>query len=163
MADWTPAILLLGLAAAVLFHGRKQFQAGREALRLGIASLQWPKALGRITASEVQTVDHGGNVGHCLPVVSYTFAVESATYTGSAISFRNPESTKKSATAIVARYPVGSEVTVSYDPNYPAACVLEPGTEGVQLYFMWGRVSIFVGIAIAIVAIAVPILRKMYP
>jgi len=163
MADWTPAILLLGLAAASMFYGRKQIRAGREAHRVGTASLQWPKTQGRITASAVQTVDHGGNVGYCLPEVAYNFTVESMTYAGSAIAFRNPQSTKKAATAIVARYPVGSEVTVSYDPSYPGACVLEPGTEGVHSFFMWGRVSIFLGIAMAIVAVAIPILRKMYP
>lgn len=159
MANWAPSILMFLLAGAALWRGLHQVAHCREAMRLGQASLQWPTAVGQITASSVECLSTVGDEGAAsyAPDVGYSYSVGTTTRTGKTIAFRGLEGSKKSAEAIVAKYPVGTEVTVHYEPTDNGASVLEPGTAGVSRDFRLAALMIFLGIAIAILGIVIPL------
>ncbi len=153
-----PAFLLMALAAVMIYYGIRLLLAGRRSMKLGRASMQWPTAPGQVTASAVQFVDEGGDppTGYYLPVVAYTYAVEGAAYAGTAIAYRDLRSLQKTAQAIVAKYPVGSDVAVTYDPLDPRNGLLEPGTVGVRWLYFWAVTYILIGVVIAALSIAIP-------
>jgi len=86
-------------------------------LRLARESANWPSAPGVITESESANRRWR---------VAYTYSVEGADYTGTGIVV-GAKPGGKSAAAILARYPLGSQVTVHYPPGNPKLAVLEPG------------------------------------
>jgi hypothetical protein len=75
------------------------------------------------------------------PAIVYDYAVDGGQYVGDAVhaglsatktSFRHP----RGAEPYIEKYPVGSEVTVAYDPTDPSNAVLEPGQGGGQAAIM---------------------------
>jgi hypothetical protein len=85
-------------------------------------SVAWPSATGTITASGTKKV-----MFRSQPRVAYSYAVNGTSYTAERISFAAGVPPKETA-SVVARYPVGKEVTVHYAPEKPSEAVLEPGT-----------------------------------
>ena len=163
MAEWVPSILLFILAAAMIGYGVLYYRWGRQTLRVGQASMLWPTTAGRISASVVQYLStgavNGAQTGYYTPEVAYTYTVRELTYTGTAIAFRDLRGWQKTSADIVAKYPVGSEVAVHYDPSDPRMCVLEAGTVGIGRFFSLAAVLILLGVAIAAAGVAMPILR----
>ncbi len=98
----------------------------------GSASSGWPKATGSVTSSEVVSTTQHRN-GHSetvyLPSINYTYSVNGVELRGDKISFRTRFEGETLAQITVARYPIGSNVAVSYDPDDPATSVLEPGAD----------------------------------
>src|SRR5262245_39046442 len=82
-----------------------------------------PRVEGTVTRS---TVDDSRR--EIRPHVVYTYTVAGTPYTSSQISFDlfDKPGGQGRVESIVARYPVGQNVTVYYDPNEPATALLEP-------------------------------------
>lgn len=90
-------------------------------VQLAKLSTAWPTTTGKITAAETVRVTFRRQ-----PRVTYSYAVNGAPFASQRISFAagyRPKDTD----AILARYPVGKEVSVSYAPENPAEATLETG------------------------------------
>jgi hypothetical protein len=101
-----------------------------------IATLDWPHAPGRVTASYIcnTTIPNGDYVAEAYePQVSYSYEVAGATYHGVRISFANLiDANKERVTGFLAKYPLGAEVQVAYDPADPKESVLEQSLKGTS-------------------------------
>ncbi len=96
----------------------------------------WPQAAGRIVKSDVvashqRRIDKETEVIN-LPAIEYEFSANGQKYTGRRISV-GEDSGGANTEATLARYPVGSAVTVYYDPADPENCVLERSLPGLQM------------------------------
>lgn len=90
-------------------------------VQLAKVSTGWPTTTGKITAAETVRV-----MFRRQPRVTYSYAVNGAPFTSQRISFAGGHRPKETD-AILARYPVGKEVPVSYAPENPAEATLETG------------------------------------
>jgi hypothetical protein len=86
------------------------------------ASTAWPTVSGTVTAAEPVKV-----MFRKQPRVTYSYSVKGAPYTSQRISFAAGYPPRETD-AILGRYPVGKEVTVSHAPDNPAEATLETGT-----------------------------------
>ena len=84
-------------------------------------STAWPTTTGKVTAAETVKVTFRRQ-----PRVTYSYSVNGASFVSQRISFAGGHR-PKDTDAILARYPVGREVTVSYAPENPAEATLETG------------------------------------
>jgi hypothetical protein len=91
------------------------------------ASSTWPKVQGVVTQSAVGTSAIAMEA--ILPAeVTYEYSVKNLQHTSETIKFgENSYGDRQPAADIVARYPIGKKVNVSYDPASPDKSVLEPG------------------------------------
>jgi hypothetical protein len=94
----------------------------------------WSQTTGRIVKSAIETQRHRfqgeAETVKNVPAVEYEFSVGTTKVRGSRIAIGD-DSGGANTEATLARYPVGREVAVFYDPDDPANCVLERG--GPQL------------------------------
>lgn len=132
----------LGKIGGLLF-GALALGAGLFALTWGIqgvlaslASKDWPTAEGTITQSELEKRRKKGGAASnqrrnrftYTPRVTYEFIVEGQTYTGTRLSFSDyATSNEDQMQQVLAPYPVGTQITVYYDPDKPTECSLQTG------------------------------------
>jgi hypothetical protein len=90
-------------------------------VQMAKASVNWPTTTGRITASDTKKV-----VFRRQPQITYSYSVNGAPFTSQRVSFAGGYKPKE-VDPILARYPVGSEVTVAHDPQNPTEATLETG------------------------------------
>ena len=90
-------------------------------VQMAKASVYWPTTTGTITASQIKKV-----VFRRQPQITYSYSVNGAPFTSQRVSFAGGHKPKE-VDPILARYPVGSEVTVAHDPQNPAEATLETG------------------------------------
>ena len=90
-------------------------------------SKHWPVAGGHIRTSHVVAIQHGPSLVN-EPLIEYSYVVRGQTYSSKRISF-DPAAIKLPY-EVVARYPVGARVNVTYDPIDPTVSVLQPGRPG---------------------------------
>jgi hypothetical protein len=89
------------------------------------ASRRWTATNGRIVSSVVTSPPPGTRLSSIrLPAVRYQYDVAGTPYVGATARFSFSNSRPDDT---VARYRPGRHVTVYYDPDAPAQCVLEPG------------------------------------
>ena len=100
--------------------------------RSAAASVKWPSAPRRITASSAKKF--GFLRPAFVPFVEYTFKANSHDQTGKRVTYRVLATRdEKEAQAFVQKYPVDAKVKVTYDPANPQDSVLEPGPEGTKV------------------------------
>src|SRR5512145_2739045 len=130
------AIFLLlgcGFGLLLLFGGIGIFAiyTGRKSVQRADASQGWQATTGLITGAQVEqspSMDSDGDWSDSYsPRVSYDYTALGQLYTGKKISFgfTKAHNTHRGAEAELARYPIGSQVTVFYNPANPAEAVLE--------------------------------------
>jgi hypothetical protein len=104
-------------------------------------TLQWPTASGRIIRSGVDVSVHRDRSNNrdrrdretrsYSAEIEYEFEVDGQTVKGSRIAVISDQFGSKSwAETTVKKFPVGTDVKVSYNPARPEQCVLEPGRWG---------------------------------
>lgn len=142
-----PSAVFMGVLLALGGVGLMFWMRRRGGLAAG--SRAWPTARGRVLAAEVRSYRSGdgwSSRSH-YPAVRYEYEVEGRRYTGDRIYFdQTSRAHAGPATRTVGRYPVGSEVTVYYDPTDPARALLEPGRSGACNYGVVGCGLLFVGL-----------------
>lgn len=84
-------------------------------------STTWPTTTGKVAAAETVKVTFRRQ-----PRVTYAYSVNGNPYVSQRISFAGGHR-PKDTDAILAQYPVGKEVSVSYAPENPAEATLETG------------------------------------
>jgi hypothetical protein len=83
-------------------------------------------------ARDIESADVGPNL-YTLDL-EYTYEVGGTTYTGHGRQHTEGRTSDlRAAEALAARYPVGGEVVVHYDPDDPAKAVLETGHTSVPI------------------------------
>ncbi|MFL6520848.1 MAG: DUF3592 domain-containing protein [Chthoniobacterales bacterium] len=90
-------------------------------VQMAKASVNWPTTTGQVTASDIKKV-----VFRRQPQITYTYSVNDKAYTSQRVSFAGGYKPKE-VDPTLARYPVGSDVTVAHDPQNPAEATLETG------------------------------------
>ncbi|HEX4631194.1 MAG TPA: DUF3592 domain-containing protein [Chthoniobacterales bacterium] len=90
-------------------------------VQMAKASVNWRTTTGKIAASEIKKV-----MFRRQPHITYTYVVNDKAYTSQRVSFAGG-SKPKDVDPTLARYPVGSDVTVAHDPQNPAEAALETG------------------------------------
>jgi hypothetical protein len=113
--------------------------------RASVRARQWPTVAARIEQSGVRTYeerDTNSNENTRLrtmvrPDVVYSYAVAGVTYRGDTVSVIR-SSTNQGAVArkVAARYPVGSDLKVHYNPDNPSESALDPRAP-LGLYFFY--------------------------
>jgi hypothetical protein len=125
---------LIALAFALCFH------AWRERRRVE-ASQSWPSTYGTVVRAEVVHERRSPNTGSVTNVfkadIRYQYVVDSQELEGSSVTIGGDLSTgeRQRAEARVRIYPVGSSVTVFYDPQDPKTACLERKQEGAGLVY----------------------------
>jgi hypothetical protein len=90
-------------------------------VQMAKASTAWPTTTGKITSAEVAKV-----MFRRQPRITYSYSVNGTPFSFQRISFAGGYRPKETD-EILGRYPVGSDVTVSYAPDKPAEATLETG------------------------------------
>lgn len=107
--------------------------------RMAVVST-WPSTMGTVINSflEQRSSSEGGTTDY--PVVQYSYQVAGQTYQSSK---RAPgmEVGGTGARGVVARYPVGAQVMVFYDPQKPSDAVLE--RKAPAQWLMWFLLIVF--------------------
>lgn len=91
----------------------------------------WPTTQGRVTHSEMISAVDPADFATTMHTasVAYTYVVGSRTYTATRITLADHSSSRPAGIArVVARYSVGSSVTVHYHPDDPSSSILETRT-----------------------------------
>jgi hypothetical protein len=141
-------LVFLGLGIFLIYRTQQSKKKAQ-------VSQSWPSTPGQITDSHVsrsQSTDSDGDTSISYSArVAYTYQVGGQTYNGHNIAFGfNPSySSESKAQADAARYPVGSQVPVYYDPNKPSDAVLQRQVSGSKMGLILGIIFIVVGVCIA--------------
>jgi len=139
--------IIIGLG--FLVHMRVQAQ-GRKAG-------QWPTAAGTVLTSEVVPVQVMGNT-MLTPAVTYSYEVGGQTLQSGGLRVGKPRYFNKpdKAAALAAQYPVGSQVTVHYDPATPANTALDLAIGegyGPLMIYAFGGTLLVLGIFSAVMGV----------
>jgi hypothetical protein len=106
------------------------------------ASESWPTTSGEILSANVR-IDNDDDGTSYFGDVSFRYVVNDSVYTSDNVSFGQYGSSNRGrAEDIVAKYPVGSQVTVYYDANDPQTAALEPGVTWSS-YLLLGMGALF--------------------
>jgi hypothetical protein len=128
------------------------------------ASLGWPSAPGQILEADVRhsvsTDSEGDRRDSYTPQVRYSYRANNTDYTGDklAFGFVTGYGSDSKARAQLARYPVGGQVTVYYDPASPDKAVLERRAGGSTVGMVLGIIFLVLAVCIGCpVLIAIPL------
>ena len=91
-----------------------------------VMALQWPTTDGVVTMSRVASQITTEGTKYRVDI-AYTYWPPSGEYSGNHIELDDPPGSREEIQQIVDRYPEGTEVTVSYNPDKPSEAILEPG------------------------------------
>ena len=126
------------------------FLVGFFQLKKSRAAASWPSAPGTIRKAELgrdQSVDYEAAAALTLRI-EYNFQASGRENKGTRIRFDETlyHSTKEAQKAL-SQYPVGGPVTVFFDPNNPAECVLEKRNPSGMVFLIVGAIFVIVAIA----------------
>jgi len=144
-------IFVLALAALGIFLIAFSLRSRRKAA----ASQSWPVTHGQITKAEVKqsasTDDDGRTTYAYYPAVEYAYQIGEQTYTGKRMSFGGVVAygSRSKAEANLARFPVGGQVAVYYNPEKPSEAVLEQKAGGFAWGMIVGAICLVLGACIA--------------
>lgn len=122
---------------------------------------RWPSTAGRVIASRVQSRrKQPGDAGYDFhdtevtnePFVEYEYAVGGRTYSCSRVTIGDMTSASELGT-ILGRYPVGTAVTVYYDPADPSKAVLERDLPKGTLWAIGCVLALVVGAPVVVVLV----------
>lgn len=125
-------VVLVGVVGA-LWAGRRYARG-----KANVAAAQhWLTAPGKVIETNVRRHGvSGGRNAWYTPEIAYSYSAQGSERRGSRLTFGMPTArTRGGGEAMLARYPVGAEVQVRYDPDNPDESVLEPGKVAGNLLF----------------------------
>ena len=117
---------------------------GLVATKRAKAAQFWPSMPGTVVRSEIvrhdDTDSDGSSSVSYEPVVEYDYAVMGQPFTGKRIGYGANKFNYKKAAEIAARYPVGAQPAVYYNPDKPKDSVLETSGAGGKLFVILGAI-----------------------
>src|SRR2546421_660265 len=98
------------------------------------AAMAFPTVEGRVTESLVRvTRGSKGRINYA-PLIRYVYNVRGKAYTSNVLRYgMGGQGGRPNAEQMVSARPVGSPVTMHYNPANPADAILEPGVHGTDL------------------------------
>ena len=117
------------------------------------AAESWPTMPGTVLHTEIRThVSRNNRITTRTyePIIHYQYNLMGKPYESKNLSFGSLRMKNDQAEEIVSRYPVGSSVTVHYDPNKPEKSVLEVTARGGKTMMVSGGIFIVMGIVLFI-------------
>ncbi len=146
------ALVCFGLVTLLFF-----FAARRSAK----AAATWPAVRGKIVKSEVEEYqerddDDGRTTWHTAhrPAVEYVYVVNGREHRGNQIDYAVSVSGGKGyAEKVAAKYPVGSEVDVHYDPQNPGTSALRTAGGAGATWIIFGAALIIFTLAAALLGV----------
>jgi len=149
--------LIIGLVA---FCGLYVFWKGARNVQLALASVRWPKTPGVVVESNT-TRDFTPALRNQPGTASATFytktvikyAVDGKEYATDVLHFGQTlgSGDKSEAALMRLRYPVGKEVTVSYDPRKPWLGVMKPGLHNEAFWLPGAGLAILLPAALLLI------------
>jgi hypothetical protein len=139
-------IAVFGVLQLLILTGALAFVYS--AYRTVIQTGAWPTTEGRVLASTAATAAESPPAW---PYVTYEYRVGGERYVGSKV---HSDWTDSSIAEYLSQYPVGSDVTVHYDPDRPYLAVLDTSTSettGTLVFFgIWwaGTAALLAGLAV---------------
>ncbi len=117
----------------IVWYGFRIFRRLMQAATWGEDSSSWPATNGIVTHSGI--VRHPGEGGSTYTVeVEYDYEVNHVDYHGKRVGFElKLDLSQSAAKDFIAKYPVGSKVTVYYEPEDPKVSTLITGTSQSSL------------------------------
>ena len=121
------------------------------------ASQSWAIAMGTMVESSVQESFNRGSDDlpdswSYTPLVRYQFQAQGQAIIGDRLGFdRKSYSKKPDAQAVVARYPLGAQVNVFFDPAKPADSVLQRASGSAWVFVAVGLAAVLLSAAAAMV------------
>ncbi|MDI6769063.1 MAG: DUF3592 domain-containing protein [Anaerolineales bacterium] len=143
-------IVILAFAGAGVFLLIKSFKDRKKAE----ASQGWPATQGQILeariAESTSTDSDGDTSTSYSPAVKFTYNVAGQEYKGNKITFGFTQGYRNyaKAQAALARYPLGAQVTIYYDPANPADAVLERKAGGNTLAMVLGIILLAISLCL---------------
>ena len=146
-----PLLVRVGLSTLLLLMGVGGVAMMNIAVR-GVSEARvsgsWPTVAGKIVTSEMEvdvsrkkTRNKSTDSPSFTAKIEYEFEVNGAQQRGSRIAaVQDMNANKLHVQKVLNKYPVDRVVTVSYKPDDPSVCVLEPGS--------WGGVGVFFGLGL---------------
>jgi hypothetical protein len=134
---------------------------GQNVVAKSKASVDWPTVQGKVRSAEVLRETKRDTSSSTRresttyrPDIVYDYEVNGTPYSGNRVGVLHVGSSNpRKAEDVVARYPVGSEVTVFYDPSDPQTAVLEPGVSWFSyMPIVGGTVFVLAGILMLVTA-----------
>lgn len=124
-------------------------------------SKHWISTSGKITSSDldaqVTTEDDGYQTTTYLAKVNFTYEANGNTYESDRVNidYGMRTSNIRKQQSVVEQYPVGSNVTVYYDPEDPSQSVLEKKVNGAFTTILVSAVFIAIGVVLAVTSLGV--------
>jgi hypothetical protein len=121
------------------------------------ASQTWPSTSGTVMVSEIResssTDDDGYTRTYYHPKVEYGYEVAGQAFTGKNISFGGQVGygSPSQVNPVLAKYPLGANVTVYYNPEKPSEAVLERKAGGFKFLMTGGILLLVIGLCIGCV------------
>ena len=137
----TEFLLVVGIIGFVLIILNAIFLGIIFFLRRKMAAVsQWPSTMGTVNSSylERRSSSEGGSTNY--PVVQYSYQIGGQSYQSSKLA-PGPDVGGTGAGKVVARYPVGAQVMVFYNPQNPSDAVLE--RKAPAQWLMWLLLIVF--------------------
>lgn len=134
-------LLTVGIIVFVLFILNAIFLTIIFFMRKRMATVsQWPSTMGSVIMSRIEqrSSSEGGYTNY--PAVQYSYQVGGQAYQSYKLA-PGPEVGGTGAGKVVARYPVGAQVMVFYNPQNPSDAVLE--TKSPAQWLMWLMLILF--------------------
>jgi hypothetical protein len=130
-----PSYAIYGFAGLVIVVGCIATLLGIRMCKEARVTWTWPSTEGIVRGTEVLETSGFGTKGGSVfqPVITYEYSVGGVSHTGKRIKLVDISSSSRYAHRVVARYPVGTGVTVYYDPDSPQDAVLQRGNDGNTL------------------------------
>lgn len=119
LAMGAPLVVLLGLGVQLSRRARRPSPH--------TVAKRWDQTVGTIVSTSIQ-VRRVGSTRTETPVVTYAYHVNGTAYQGGTVRVIDDRQRARlagDASRTIARYPVGSTVTVFYDPADPSRAALE--------------------------------------
>ncbi len=146
--------ITLGLIFAIV-GGAIFFVFALPPLQYASTSKSWPTVPGIVSRSEVSVWKKDSQT-HYQPDIAYSYTIDGKKYSSSKITVGEPplDNNVSKAKSVQAKYPVGKEVKVWYDPELPESAALEPGIKTGDimlasisiLFFAVGLFAIYKGL-----------------
>lgn len=130
-------LLFAGIGVFLIYTSIKGRQKAGE-------SQKWPSTAGQIIEARVTRSTHTDTDGDTsvsyAPYVRYTYQVAGQEYTGEKITFgfKQTHNQEQKAQQALARFPLGGQVSVYYDPANPAEAVLKRTAGGSTVSLVLG-------------------------
>jgi hypothetical protein len=154
-------LVFIGIGFGMLIKLLKNFSKARY-------SKNWLSTSGKIISSELDaqttTDENGYQTTTYIANILFQYMVNDSAFECDCINFDYGirTSNMRKEQSIVEQYPIGSQVTVYYDPDEPQQAVLEKRVGGAFTTIMISTVFILIGVIVALISLGVnpPIFLK---